>query len=310
MGIESDRIWMDGALVPYAEANVHVLSHTLHYGLGVFEGIRCYPQPDGGGGIFRLDEHIQRLLDSAKICRMKVPFTHEQLCDACVQTLQANNFADAYIRPLIFFGSGKMGLGARDNTVHVVIAAWEWGAYLGEEGLQKGVRVAVSSYARNHINATMQRAKVVGHYVNSVLARYEANDHGYDEAIMLDSQGQVAEGTGENIFVIRDGVVHTPDAVNILDGITRRTVLEILRRQGHTVREDRFGRDLLYVADEIFMVGTAAEVTPIRQVDRIDIPSPGPVTRAVQSTYLDGVRGKVDWMTDYITPVPLPAADA
>lgn len=303
MGIESQQIWMDGALVPYAEAQVHVLSHTLHYGLGVFEGIRCYPQPDGRGGVFQLDAHLRRLLDSARMCRMVVPYDLAALRSACVETLRANGFHDAYIRPLIFFGPGKMGLGVRDNPVQVAIAAWQWGAYLGEAGLRDGVRVAISSITRHHVNASLQRAKVVGHYVNSILARYEANDHGYDEAIMLDAQGLVAEGTGENLFVIRDGVVYTPDAVNILDGITRRTVLEILRRQGVPVREARFGRDLLYVADEIFMVGTAAEVTPIRQVDRIDIPAPGPITRAVQETYLGGVRGQVDWMQAIITPI-------
>ena len=294
---------MDGELVPFAQDNVHVLSHTLHYGLGVFEGIRCYPQPDGRGGVFQLDAHLRRLLDSARMCRMKVPWTLEALRAACVETLRANRFTDAYIRPLVFFGAGKMGLGARDNTVHVAIAAWQWGAYMGDDGLKKGVRVAVSSLTRHHINASLQRAKVVGHYVNSVLARYEASDNGYDEAVMLDAAGLVAEGTGENLFVVREGVVYTPDTVNILDGITRRTVLDILRRQGVPVREARFGRDLLYVADEAFMVGTAAEVTPIRQVDRLDIPAPGPVTQAVQAEYLAGVRGGVEWMQALITPV-------
>ncbi|MFT4974366.1 MAG: branched-chain amino acid aminotransferase [Myxococcota bacterium] len=302
MGIESEQIWMDGRFVPYAEANVHVLSHSLHYGLGVFEGIRSYTQPDGSAGIFRLDDHLKRLINSARMCRLPLEYSLEDLRAACTETINVNGFTSCYLRPLVFFGAGFMGLGARNNPLHTVVAAWDWGAYLGEAGLSKGVRVATSSFTRHHVNANLQRAKVVGHYVNSVLARYEAIDHGYDEAIMLDAQGCVAEGTGENLFLVRDGVVFTPDPVNILDGITRQTVLEILRREGYTIRETRFGRDLLYVADEVFMVGTAAEVTPIRQIDRIDMPTtPGPVTQLVQSTYLAGVRGEVDWMQDYIT---------
>lgn len=302
MGIESDYIWMDGKLVPFAEANVHVLSHTLHYGVGAFEGIRCYTQPDGKGGIFRLDEHIQRLIDSARMCRMPLEHDLATLRAACIETVRENGFTDCYLRPLAFFGAGFMGLGARNNPVHTIVAAWDWGSYLGDDGVKNGIRAATSSMTRHHINASLQRAKIVGHYVNSVMARYEAADHGYDEAIMLDAQGCVAEGTGENIFVVRDGVIYTPDTVNILDGITRRTVLEILKREGHTIREARFGRDLLYVADEIFMCGTAAEVTPIRQIDRLDIANtPGPVTQRVQEVYLAGVRGKVDWMSEYIT---------
>lgn len=302
MGIESDYIWMDGKLVPFAEANVHVLSHTLHYGLGAFEGIRAYQQPDGSAGIFRLDEHLERLIQSVRMCRMPYELTLEQLREACIETVQANGFTNCYIRPLVFFGSGFMGLGARNNPVHTIVATWNWGAYLGEEGLQKGIRVTTSTFTRHHVNASLQRAKVIGHYVNSILARYEADENGYDEALMLDAQGCVAEGTGENIFVIRDGVVYTPDPVNILDGITRRTVIDILKRLGLTVRETRFGRDLLYVADEIFMVGTAAEVTPIRQIDRLDLPlSPGPITQQVQDMYLAGVRGNVEWMQPFIT---------
>ena len=298
MGIESQLIWMDGEFIPFAEANVHVLSHTLHYGLGVFEGIRAYEQPDGRPGVFRLDDHIERLIDSARMVRIDIPYTHEQIRAACLETLRVNGFKSAYLRPLVFLGSGAMGLGARDNAVHVVIATWEWGAYLGAEGLEKGVRVACSSFSRHHVNANLQRAKVVGHYVNSILARYEANDNGFDEAIMLDTNGLVAEGTGENIFVVRRGVVTTPSVINILGGITRDTVLEILRHEGVDVREQQFGRDALYIADEMFMVGTAAEVTPIRSVDRREIGPPGDVTKMVQKIYLDGVMGKVDWMRD------------
>ncbi|MCB9777034.1 MAG: branched-chain amino acid transaminase [Alphaproteobacteria bacterium] len=302
MGIESDVIWMDGELVPYDQANVHVLSHSLHYGLGVFEGIRSYKQTDGGGGgVFKLDEHLRRLLDSAKMCRIHVDYDLDQLRAACVETLQANRFDEAYIRPLIFLGSGAMGLGARDNPVRVAIATWEWGAYLGSEGLERGIRAATSTFTRHHVNANMQRAKVIGHYVNSILARYEANDNGFDEAIMLDQMGWVAEGTGENLFVIRDGVVKTPPVVNILAGITRRTAIEILERMGLSVREMPFGRDALYVADEIFMTGTAAEITPIREVDRREVGEPGPITRRVQEIYRAGVRGEVEWMKPYIT---------
>ncbi len=301
MGIESRVIWMDGELVPFDQAKVHVLSHTLHYGLGVFEGIRSYTQPDGKGGVFKLDEHLRRLFDSAKMCRMKVPFTFEEVRQACLDTLRANAFEAAYIRPIIFLGSGQMGLGARGNPVHVAVATWEWGAYLGDDGLSNGIRVATSSYTRHHVNANLQRAKVIGHYVNSILAKYEANDNGFDEAIMLDQHGNVAEGTGENLFVIRNGVVKTPPTVNILAGITRRTAIDILARDGIHVREMPFGRDALYVADEVFMTGTAAELTPVRQVDRLDVGEPGEITKRVQQVYLDGVAGKVDWLRPYIT---------
>ncbi len=306
MGIESESIWMDGKLVPFADAQVHVLSHTLHYGLGVFEGIRAYTQPNGQPGVFRLDDHLERLIDSARMCHIRVPYSLEELRAACLETLAANRFKSAYIRPLIFLGSGAMGLGTRDNKVHTVVATWEWGAYLGDEGLANGVRVACSSFSRHHVNANLQRAKVVGHYVNSIMARYEANDNGYDEAIMLDTSGLVAEGTGENIFVVRKNVVMTPPVINILGGITRDSVLEILAHEGYDVREQQFGRDALYTADELFMVGTAAEVTPIRSVDRREVGPPGPVTQRVQDIYLRGVRGEVDWMRNrgWITSLP------
>lgn len=301
MSIESRYIWMDGELIPFEDAKIHVLSHTLHYGLGVFEGIRSYTQPDGGGGIFKLDEHIRRLMDSAKMCRLDVPFTFEQIRQGCLDTLRANEFDAAYIRPIIFLGMGGMGLGARNNPVHVALIVWKWGAYLGEEGLQRGIRVATSSFTRHHVNANLQRAKISGHYVNSIMARYEANDNGFDEAIMLDQNGYVAEGTGENLFVIRDGVVKTPPVVNILGGITRRTAIQILEREGIKVHEMTFGRDALYIADEIFMTGTAAEVTPIREVDRRPVGEPGAITRQVQETYTAGVRGEVPWMKPFIT---------
>lgn len=304
MGIESKEIWMDGSFVPYDEAQVHVLSHTLHYGLGVFEGIRAYRQKDGGGGIFRLDEHLERMFDSAKMCRMKIPFSYDEVRAACVEVLRRNDFEEAYIRPLVFLGHDAMGLGARSNPVHVVIAAWNWGAYLGDDGIRNGIKLGVSSFTRHHPNANLQRAKVIGHYVNSILARYEANESGYDEALLLDSHGYVAEGTGENLFVVRGNVIKTPPIMNILGGITRKTSLEILARLGHDVVEMPFGRDALYVADEIFLTGTAAEITPVREIDRMEVRySPGPITKRVQEIYLGGVRGEVDWMRDFITRV-------
>ncbi len=301
MGIESDWIWFDGKLVPYAEAQVHVLSHTLHYGLGAFEGIRAYEQPDGRPGVWRLQEHLDRLLDSMHMVTLPLPWSRDQLVDACMQVLEANQFTEAYIRPLAFLGHGAMGLGARNNPVHVVVAAWKWGAYLGEDGLAKGVRLRTSSFTRNHPNAALSRAKVVGHYVNSIMARYEATADGFDEALMLDNHGFVAEGTGENVFAIKNGVVKTPSVANILPGITRRSVIEILAHEGFAVREENFGRDAFYVADEAFMCGTAAEITPIAEVDRRPIGLPGPVTKTVQRLYTEGVRGRVDWLTKHIT---------
>ena len=301
MSIQSSYIWMDGEMVPFENATAHILSHSLHYGLGVFEGIRSYDQVGGGGGIFKLEEHIRRLLDSAKMCRMDVPYTLEEIRQACLDTLIKNEFESAYIRPLIYLGMGGMGLGARNNPVHVSIIVWKWGAYLGDEGIQNGIRVATSSFTRHHVNANLQRAKITGHYVNSIMARYEANDNGYDEAVMLDHSGYVAEGTGENLFIIRDGVVKTPPIQNILGGITRKTAIQILENEGLKVHEMLFGRDALYISDEIFMTGTAAEITPIREVDRRVVGTPGPITKMVQQTYIDGVRGKVDWMKPFIT---------
>jgi branched-chain amino acid aminotransferase len=302
MGIESRFIWMDGKLVPFADANVHVLSHTLHYGLGVFEGIRAYKQSGGGGGgVWKLDEHIRRLTDSAKMCRFEMPWTHEQIRSACVETLQANEMEECYIRPIIYLGMGAMGIGARNNPIHLTVAVWNWGKYLGEEGIRNGIRVQTSTFTRHHVNSNLQRAKVIGHYVNSILARYEADDNGYDEAIMLDGAGYVAEGTGENLFCARDGVVKTPPVVNILGGITRRTVIDILQRDGVPVYEMHFGRDALYVADEVFLTGTAAEITPVREVDRRAVGTPGRITRNVQEIYTAGVRGEIEWMRPYIT---------
>jgi len=280
-----------------------VLSHTLHYGLGAFEGIRAYEQPNGHAGIFRLHEHLGRLFDSIRMARLPCSWTEAQLTEACQQVLLQNNFTSAYLRPLAFLGAGAMGLGARTNKLHMVVAAWSWGAYLGDDAVANGVRLKTSSFSRNHPNAALSRAKITGHYVNSIMARYEANDDGFDEAIMLDHHGFVAEGTGENVFVIKDGVIKTPPVANILPGITRRTVIEILEHEGYTVKEQLFGRDAFYVADEAFMCGTAAEITPISSVDRRDIGTgkPGELTLRVQKLYLDAVHGRVDWLKHHIT---------
>jgi branched-chain amino acid aminotransferase len=303
MSIESDFIWFDGEMVPFDQAHVHVLSHTLHYGLGVFEGIRAYEQPDGTPGIWRLREHLKRFVDSLKMMYTASPYTIEELEQACIDALKVNKFSAAYIRPLAFLGHGQMGLGARGNRTHVIVATWKWGAYLGEDGLNNGVDLGTSTFTRNHPNATLQRAKVVGHYVNSIMARYEANENGFDEAMMLDQNGYVAEGTGENIFVVENNVITTPPVANILPGITRQTVLEIAQHHGLEVREQFFGRDALYSADEAFMCGTAAEVTPIRTLDRRTVGNgtPGPVTKAIQGDYLAGVRGNVPWLAKHIT---------
>ncbi len=303
MGIESDWIWMDGEFVPFGEAKVHLLTHTLHYGLGAFEGIRAYEQPDGKAGIWRLRAHVQRLLSSMHIVRMDTPYGAEDIERACTDTLTRNGFTSAYLRPIAFIGEGSMGLGARTNRVHVAVAAWQWGAYLGEEGVANGISLKTSTFTRNHPNAAPAHAKIVGNYVNSILARYEANDDGYDEALMLDHRGLVAEGTGENLFVVRGGRVFTPPPINILPGITRQSVIDILRLDDVEVVEQPMARDALYVADEVFLCGTAAEVTPVRSLDRRQIGSgePGPLTLRVRARYADAVRGKIDAFVEDIT---------
>jgi len=303
VGIESEFIWMDGEFVPFSEAKVHVLSHTLHYGLGAFEGIRAYRQPDGRAGIWRLDAHLERMLQSMRITRMPEPFSKDELTLACTEVLVKNGFDEAYLRPLAYIGEGSMGLGARDNRVHVAIAAWAWGAYLGEEGVERGISLKTSTFTRNHPNAAPAQAKIVGHYVNSILARYEASEDGYDEALMLDHRGLVAEGTGENLFMVKHGRIYTPPPVNILPGITRQSVIDILRLDDVEVIEQTLTRDALYVADELFMCGTAAEVTPVRSLDRREIGEgrPGPVTLRVKERYADAVRGKIEAFADDIT---------
>lgn len=289
-----EKIWFDGKLVNWDEAQVHVLTHTLHYGLGVFEGIRCYKTADGRSAVFRLEEHIRRLLDSAKICTLPMPYSQAELVQACLDTIRANKLEECYLRPLAFVGDGAMGLGARDNPTRVIVATWKWGAYLGDEGLARGIRAKVSSFNRAGVNSLMAKGKVVGHYVNSILAKREVLAAGYDEAIMLDPQGYVSEASGENIFVVRDGRVVTPAlGASILGGITRDSVLAILRDFGVEVVERPIARDELYIADEIFMVGTAAEVTPVRELDdrTIGIGARGLLTEKVQKRYFDVVRG-------------------
>ncbi len=289
-----DKIWMDGKLVPWDEANVHILTHTLHYGLGAFEGIRCYETEDGRSAVFRLEEHIRRLLDSARIITIPVSYTRQELVDACLATIRANRLKSCYLRPLVFIGDGAMGLYATSNPTRVAIVAWKWGAYLGEDGIQKGIRAKVSSFTRPGINMVMAKGKVVGHYVNSVLAKREVMAAGYQEAILLDAQGYLSEASGENVFIVRDGVVYTPPFGSaILGGITRDTVIKLVRNMGVTVVERLIARDELYIADEVFMAGTAAEITPVREIDdrAVGAGTRGELTKRVQDRYFQTVRG-------------------
>jgi len=297
------KIWMDGELIPWDEAKVHVLTHTLHYGLGVFEGIRCYLCKDGRSGIFRLEAHVKRLFDSALIGEIEIPFSQAEIMEACKDVVRANGLEEAYIRPIVFIGEGVMGVHPHDNPVRVAIVAWRWGAYLGEEALRKGTRVKTSSYTRHHVNAMMTKAKICGNYVNSVLAKREAARLGYDEAIMLDTEGYVAEASGENIFLVKDGVIKTTPPTSILPGITRDSVIQIARDKGYTVLEERFTRDELYTADEVFFTGTAAEVTPIREIDDRPVGRgvPGSVTRELQEAYFKVVRGEIEKYRHWIS---------
>ena len=288
-------IWKDGKLVPWREATTHVLTHTLHYGMGVFEGVRAYGQPDGSVAIFRLKDHTQRLLNSAKIFLMDIPWTAEQLSDAQREVVRANKLSGGcYIRPLAFYGSEKLGVAARGNTVHVAIAAWPWGAYLGADGLEKGIRVKTSSFQRHHVNVTMCRAKAVGSYMNSILANQEATMSGYDEALLLDVSGYVAEGAGENLFIVKDSVLYEPAVTSGLMGITRLSVIQLAADLGIPFRDKLMTRDDVYLADEAFFTGTAAEVTPIRELDDrpIGAGNRGPITEKLQTAFFDVVNGK------------------
>jgi branched-chain amino acid aminotransferase len=297
-------IWYDGKLVPWRDATTHVLTHSLHYGLAVFEGVRAYKTADGTA-IFRLREHTERLFNSAKIFMMEIPYSPEQISDAQREVVRANRLDSCYLRPIVFYGSEKMGVSPKGAKVHVAIAAWPWGAYLGEEGLQKGIRVKTSSYARHHINVSMVRSKTAGHYVNSILANLEATREGYDEALLLDTNGFVAEGAGENLFIVRDGRLYEPQMVSGLIGITRRSVIELAADLGLTVTAIPMTRDDVYLADEAFFTGTAAEVTPIRELDgrAIGAGKRGPITEKIQNLFFDVVNGRAAKYKHWLTKV-------
>src|SRR6478735_5250119 len=293
-------IWFDGKMVPWRDAKIHVLTHTLHYGMGVFEGVRAYETesspngPSRGTCIFRLIEHTDRLFDSAKIMNMVIPFSKEEINAAQLAAVRENNLPSAYLRPMVFYGSEAMGLRAKGLSVHVIVAAWSWGAYMGDEALQSGIKVRTSSYTRHHVNISMTRAKANGHYINSMLALNEALSGGAEEALLLDPEGYVAEGSGENIFLVKDGVLYTPELTACLNGITRNTIFHLAKEIGCEVVEKRITRDEVYIADEAFFTGTAAEVTPIRELDRIEIGagSRGPITEKIQSAFFDIVNGR------------------
>ena len=299
---KTEKIWMDGKFVDWDKATIHVLTHTLHYGLGVFEGIRCY-ETRSGPAIFRLDEHIDRLFSSAHIFLLDMPYTKKEIREAIIGTVKVNKIKECYIRPLVYIGYGAMGLYPKENPVNVSIAVWSWGAYLGDKGLREGIKVKTSSFIRNHVNANMTRGKVSGYYVNSQLAKKEAITCGYDEALLLDTEGYVSEGSGENIFMVRNGMLKTTPLTSILEGITRNSIMKIAADQKIRVVEERFTRDEMYIADEAFFTGTAAEVTPVRELDGriIGTGRPGPITRKIQSVFFDIVKGKnkkyVSWLT-------------
>ena len=303
----SDRdgfIWQDGQLVPWREATTHVLTHSLHYGLAVFEGVRAYKTVNGTA-IFKLKEHTDRLFNSAHIYRMPMPWDRETIMEAQKEVVRANKLESAYLRPIAFYGSEKMGVSPKGAKTHIAIAAWPWGAYLGEEGMEKGIRVKTSSYARHHVNVTMPRAKVASTYANSILANMEATEHGYDEALLLDVDGFVAEGAGENLFIIKDGVIYEPEIASALIGITRATIHTLAKELGLTVVSKRLTRDDVYIADEAFFTGTAAEVTPIRELDSRTIGEGkrGPITTKIQSLFFDVVNGKVPAHADWLSLV-------
>jgi branched-chain amino acid aminotransferase len=303
MAERDGKIWMDGTLVDWRDAKIHVLTHTLHYGCGAFEGVRAYNTVKGTA-IFRLREHTERLFNSAKILRMKLPYSMQQVMDAQREVVRVNKLESCYLRPLTWIGSEKLGVSPKGNKIHLMIAAWPWGAYLGEEGMKRGIRVKISSYTRHHVNITMTQAKAVSNYTNSILANMEATDDGYDEAMLLDASGFVSEGAGENLFIIKNGVVYTPDlSAGALNGITRNTVFSICADLGLELVEKRITRDEVYISDEAFFTGTAAEVTPIRELDRIELGtgSRGPITEKIQSAFFDIVNGRnakyAEWLT-------------
>jgi branched-chain amino acid aminotransferase len=299
---ETSKIWMDGRFVDWKEANIHVLTHSLHYGLGVFEGLRCY-KGEKGSAIFRLKEHVERLFDSAHIVQIKIPFSPKEIEQAIIGTVKINRLEACYIRPIVFIGYGEMGLYVQKNPIQVAIAAWPWGTYLGDEGIKNGIRAKISSFTRHHVNISMTRAKVTSYYANSQLAKREAKEAGYDEALLLDTDGYVAEGPGENIFIVRNGTLKTTPLGSILEGITRNSIIQLAQEKGIPVAQERFSRDEVYIADEAFFTGTAAEITPIREVDgRIIGPGkPGEITKLLQKLFFDIVAGKdsahKSWLT-------------
>lgn len=304
MATKDGKLWLDGTIVEQPDAKIHVLTHSLHYGLAVFEGVRAYQTPDGRTAIFRLKEHTERLLNSAKIFQLNVPYSFDELIQAQKDVVLGNGLSSAYIRPLIWVGSEKLGISARDNTIHAAVAAWSWGAYLGEEGIKNGIRVKTSSYTHHHPNVTMCKAKAASNYPVSILANQEVTRTGYDEAILMDPQGYVCQGSGENLFLVKNGELHTPDlAGGALDGITRRTIMTFAQDLGIKVYERRITRDEFYLADEIFMTGTAAEVTPIREYDDRVIGSGtrGEMTEKLQSLYFDVVQGRNDKYKDWLS---------
>ncbi|MEI7564758.1 MAG: branched-chain amino acid transaminase [Burkholderiaceae bacterium] len=303
----SDRdgfIWFDGKMVPWRDANIHVLTHSLHYGMGVFEGIRAY-KTESGPAIFRLKEHVKRLFNGTKIFQMAIPYNEEQITQAIIDVVKDNKLAACYIRPIVFIGSEKLGVSPTGNTIHTSIAAWEWGAYLGEDGLNKGIRVKTSSFTRHFVNSSLVRAKASGYYINSILAHQEVAANGYDEALLLDTEGYVSEGSGENFFMVRNGIVYTPDLASCLDGITRDSIIEIAQDLGFKVKEKRLTRDEVYTADEAFFTGTAAEVTPIRELDdrMIGDGLKGPITKQIQDIFFSTVYGKNERYKSWLTAV-------
>jgi len=298
-----EKIWMDGRFVDWDDANIHILTHTLHYGLGAFEGIRCYLCDDGSSAIFKLKEHVDRFFNSAHIGQIDIPFSKEEITNAIIETVKINGLKESYIRPIVFIGDGAMGIHPQNNPIRVAIAVWQWGAYLGDEGLKNGIRVKTSSFTRHHVNIMMTKAKICGNYVNSVLAKREVTQDGYDEAVILDPEGYVCEATGENIFIIHKGDLKTPPLTSVLPGITRASVISIALDRGIRVIEERFTRDELYVADEAFFTGTAAEITPIREVDNRSIGNgkPGEITQTLQNIFFDIIRGKQEKYKKWLT---------
>jgi branched-chain amino acid aminotransferase len=300
------KVWLDGQFIDWDDATVHVMTHSLHYGLAAFEGIRAYKRADGATYVFRLREHIDRLFDTCKMCLLKPEFTREQVMSVCAETLRVNGMTEGYIRPLVYVGEGAMGIYAPGNPIRTAILAWKWGTYLGEEALTSGIRAKISSFARHHINVSLAKAKMTGQYTNSVLAKREAKLGGYDEAILLDVNGYVSEGSGENIFVVRKGIIHTPDlSCSILDGITRDTVIALARELGMTVVEGRLTRDQLWLGDEVFFTGTAAEVTPVREIDNRTVGdgTVGPFTKKIQQRFFEVVRGADTSHPEWLTKV-------